>query len=139
MTSSKPTRKLNYPTVDQVEELHSRILDLTGGEHGDLSRSNLEYLLEAVKDVGRKQETNKAILKKAAYILYNFVVQHPFVNGNKRTALELVTLFLRMNNYEITAAPERIYNFLSDIAAGKESLTSVEKWIATNLAEPRKE
>ena len=139
MTSLKPTRKLNYPTVDQVEELHSRILDLTGGEHGDLSRSNLEYLLEAVKDVGRKQETNQAILKKAAYLLYNFVVQHPFVNGNKRTALELVTLFLRMNNYEITAAPERIYNFLSDIAAGKESLAHVEKWIATNLAKPRKE
>jgi hypothetical protein len=44
-----------------------------------------------------------------------------------------------MNNYEITATPERIYNFLSDIAAGKESLAYVEKWIATNLAEPRKE
>jgi death on curing protein len=139
VTSSKPTRKLNYPTADQVEELHSRIIDLTGGEHGDLSRSNLEYLLGAVKDVGRRLEAKQAIVKKAAYLLYNFVVQHPFVNGNKRTALELVTLFLRMNNYEITAAPERIYTFLSDIAAGKESLASVEKWIATNLAEPGKE
>jgi hypothetical protein len=66
MTSSKPTRKINYPTVDQVEELHGRILDLTGGEHGDLNRSNLEYLLEAVKEVGRKIETNQAIVKKAA-------------------------------------------------------------------------
>src|SRR3989442_15321728 len=138
MTSSRPTRKLNYPTVNQVEELHSRILDLTGGERGDLSRSNLEYLLEAVKDVGREIETNQAIVKKAAYLLYNFVVQHPFVNGNKRTAFELVTLFLRINNYEINAAPEHIYNILSDIAAGKESLAHVEKWIATNLAEPRK-
>ena len=139
MTSSKPTRKLNYPTFDQVEKLHIRILDLTGGEHGDLNRSNLEYLLEAVKDVGRKIETNQAIVKKAAYLLYNFVVQHPFVNGNKRTAFELVTLFLRINNYEITATPERVYNFLSDVAAGKESLAQVEKWIATNLAKQRKE
>ncbi len=78
-------------------------------------------------------------MKKAAYLLYNFVVQHPFVNGNKRTALELVTLFLRINNYEITATPGRIYKLLSDIAAGKESLAHVEKWIATNLAEPRRE
>jgi hypothetical protein len=44
-----------------------------------------------------------------------------------------------MNNYEITATPERIYNFLSDIATGKESLAYVEEWIARNLAEPRKE
>jgi hypothetical protein len=32
-------------------------------------------LLEAVKDVGRKKETSQAIVKKAAYLLYNFVVQ----------------------------------------------------------------
>lgn len=89
MTGSKPTGKVNYLIVDQVEELHSRILDLTGGEHGDLSRSNLEYMLEGVKDVGRRLETSQAIMKRAAYLLYNFVVQHPFVNGNKRTALEL--------------------------------------------------
>ena len=40
---------------------------------------------------------------------------------------------------DFTATPELIYNFLSDIAAGKESLAHVEKWIATNLAKPRKE
>ena len=120
--------------------MHCRLLELTGGEHGDLRCSNREYLVEAVTEVGRKLAANPAIVKKAEYFLYNFVVQHPLVNGNKRTALELVTLFLRMNDdYGIIAAPERIYNFLSDIAAGKESLAHVEKWIATNLAEPRKE
>jgi hypothetical protein len=57
--------------------LHGQILDLTGGEHGDLSRFNLEYLLEAVKEFGGKKETSQAIVKKAAHLLYNFVVQHP--------------------------------------------------------------
>ncbi len=89
--------------------------------------------------IGEKLDVRYAMKKKAAFLLYNLIAQHPFVNGNNRTALDLVTLFLRMNNYEITATPERIYNFLSDIAAGKESLAHVEKWIATNLAEPRKE
>jgi len=139
LSDSKLARKINYPTLGQVEELHARILDITGGERGELSRSNLEYLLEAVKDVGRKLEANQAMIKKAAYLLYNFVVEHPFVNGNKRTALELVTLFLRMNNDDIAATPVQVYSFLSGIAAGEESLAHVESWIATNLAKrPKK-
>ncbi len=45
----------------------------------------------------------------------------------------------RISFSDFTATPELIYNFLSYIAAGKESLAHVEKWIATNLAKPRKE
>ena len=43
---------IRYPSLEQVERLHNRVLDVTGGEHGDLSRSNLEYVLEAVKQIG---------------------------------------------------------------------------------------
>lgn len=39
-----------------------------------------------------------------------------------------------MNNHEITAAPERIYSFLSEIVAGKESLEYVVKWIARGFS-----
>jgi len=39
---------------------------------------------------------------------------------------------------EHLSLPARANNFLSDIAADKESLAYVEKWIARNLAEPRK-
>ena len=90
-------KEIRYPSVEQVERLHDRVLDVTGGEHGDLSRSNLEYVLAAVKEIGEELDIRTAVKKKAAFLLYNLISQHPFVNGNKRTAFELVKLFLRLN------------------------------------------
>ena len=123
-----------YPSVEQVERLHERVLDVTGGERGDLSRSNLEYVLDAVKEMGEELDVRNALTKEAAFLLYNLISQHPFVNGNKRTAFELVKLFLRLNGYEIKAKSREIYSILADIAAGKVSLNRAEEWIATNLA-----
>ncbi len=34
-------KEIRYPSIEQVERLHDRVLDVTGGEHEDLSRSNL--------------------------------------------------------------------------------------------------
>jgi len=132
-------KEIRYPSVEQVERLHDRVLDLTGGEHGDLSRSNLEYVLAAVKEIGEELDIRTAVKKKAAFLLYNLISQHPFVNGNKRTAFELVKLFLRLNGFEIKLKPQETYSFLADIAGGRRSLKQVEEWIATNLAKTQKE
>ncbi|HZY95109.1 MAG TPA: hypothetical protein VFE98_09695 [Candidatus Bathyarchaeia archaeon] len=53
---------IKYPSLEQVERAHNRILELTGGERGDLSRSNLEYALEAVKGIGEKLEHRQVCL-----------------------------------------------------------------------------
>jgi death on curing protein len=131
-------KKIKYPSIDQAERAHSRVLDLTGGERGDLNRSNLEYILEAVKGIGEKLDRRHAMTIKASFLLYNLIGQHPFVNGNKRTAFELVKLFLRLNGYEIGAKPDERYSYLADIAAGRVSLAKVQEWIGTNLAESRR-
>ncbi len=131
------TREIRYPTLEQVERLHDRILELTGGEPGHLSKSNLEYLLEAVKGIGERLERRRAIVKKATYLLYRLVTLHPFINGNKRTAFELVRLFLRLNGYDIKAKSDEVYTLLAILAASKLAQTSLDKWIETNLAEAK--
>jgi len=98
----------------------------------------LEYVLEAVKEIAEELDVRNALKKKAAFLLYNLISQHPFANGNKRTAFELVKLFLRLNGYEIKAKSQETYSVLADIAAAKVSLNRAEEWIATNLAEMRR-
>ena len=39
---------IRYPSVRQVERLYDEIIALTGGEHGYISKSNLEYLLDVI-------------------------------------------------------------------------------------------
>ena len=92
-------------------------------------------MLETVRDVGERFERKEKIVKKAAFLLYNIVALHPFVNGNKRTSYELVKLFLRLNGYLISSNSNEVFRIVVDIASGKASARDVEKWIATNLTE----
>ena len=48
--------------------------------------------MDTVRDIGERLPKRQAIVKKAAFLLYNVIVVHPFLNGNKRTAYELMRL-----------------------------------------------
>jgi death-on-curing protein len=127
-------KKIRYLSVEEAEWFHDRILELTGGERGDLAKANLEFVFERVKDIGEGLDRDKGVAKKAAFLLHSLVVHHPFINGNKRTAFEVVEAFLELNGYPLRAKTDDIYNLLSEIGAGKTSETQAEEWIATNLA-----
>ena len=129
------TEEIQYPTVEQVSRLYDLIIAKTGGERGYLSRSNLDYLLHTVHDVGERLPRRRAIVKKAAFLLYNVIVIHPFLNGNKRTAYALVELFLKSNGYEVSPETKDAYQFLIGVASGKVSEDEVEGWIARHLTE----
>lgn len=121
--------------MDQVSRLYNRTIDATGGERGYLSKSNLDYLLDTVRDVGERLPRRRAILKKAAFLLYNIIVIHPFLNGNKRAAYGLVELFLNSNGYKVSPETNEAYLFLIEVASGKISESEVETWIAMHLTE----
>ncbi len=127
-------KKIRYLSIEEAEWFHDRILELTGGERGDLAKANLEFVLERVKDVGEELDIGKAIMKKAAFLLYSLVIHHPFINGNKRTAFEVVEAFLELNGYILRAKTDEVYSLLSDLGAGKVSEAQAEYWTATNLA-----
>src|SRR5579863_1026974 len=92
---------IKYPSAKQVAELYDLTIKASGGEWGFVSKSNLAYLLDAVKDIGDRLPRRQAIIKKAAFLLYNVIVVHPFLNGNKRTAFGLTGVFLEANGFEL--------------------------------------
>ncbi len=124
-----------YPSMKQIETLYRRVIEQTGGEHGYLSRGNLEYVLDTVREVGERLPTGQALAKKAAFILFNVVVVHPFLNGNKRSAFELVRVFLRLNGHDLSVRSDETYDFLLRVGQNKASMKDVEKWVASHLTE----
>ena len=77
--------------------------------------------------------------EKAAFLLHALVSHHPFINGNKRTAFEVVEVFLELNGYVLRAKTDEIYSLLSDLAFGRASGERADEWIATNLAKKPKD
>ena len=131
--------EIRYPSVEQISRMYRRVVETTGGEHGYLSKSNLEYFLDTVKDVGERLPRRQAIVKKAAFLLYNVIITHPFLNGNKRTAFEMSKSFLAFNGYRIDPEAKAAYKFLLSVASGDASVSEVEDWVARNLTESKSE
>jgi death-on-curing protein len=109
---------MHYPTSEAVLEAHKRIMKASGGTGGVLSISNLEYILDTVRDIGKGTEFDK-LVGKAAYILYNIVNLHPFIDGNKRTAFEATKAFLELNGQELQAGEDESFDTLISIARGR--------------------
>ena len=129
--------EIKYPSLEQVSRLYDRTIDVTGGERGYLSKSNLEYLLDTVRDIGERLPRRQAIIKKVAFLLYNVIIVHPFLNGNKRTAFGLMEAFIESNGYKVLVDTVEGFEFLVGVAAGRISESEVEDWIARHLTQRR--
>ena len=117
-----------YLTPEQVLFLHSRLIAETGGEHGV---RDLGMLLSAL---GRPQATFEGkdlypdLFSKTAALMDSLVRNHPFVDGNKRTAITAAAVFLRMNGYQLIVENEEMVRFTLACAQSHLALVEITDW-----------
>jgi death-on-curing protein len=93
-----------------------------------LHEENLDYLIEAVKAEMFGEPLYPEIYQKAAVYMFNIICNHIFQDGNKRTGLEAVLLFLQLNGYDLVVSDELLLSFTISVASGEQSLEQVQEW-----------
>ena len=111
-----------YPTVDEIHAIHDDIVaenDDTepGVRNPDTVRSALVYVSEGY--FGTAPET---IHEKAVHLLRLLVAEHPYVDGNKRTALSTVETFYALNGYRFEYDDADIRSILRALATDADSV-----------------
>jgi death-on-curing protein len=100
----------SYLTTHDVEVMHHVLIERYGGALG-LRDANL---LEAV--VFRPQSGYYAdTLLQGAALFESLIINHPFIDGNKRVAFAAMDVFLRMNGYQLNVDSNRIYSKIMDL------------------------
>lgn len=74
-----------------------------------------------------KQELYPDIISKAACYLRSFAMNHPFFDGNKRTALMATVIFLERNGYDVIANNDKMYKFVEKVVKGKLEIPSISR------------
>jgi death-on-curing protein len=88
-----------YPSANLILDLHAQIVkegDLT--EPGVRSKDAVDSALQYVSE-GFFGEVPDSLHQKAVHLMRLLVADHPFVDGNKRTALRTVVVFYMLNGY----------------------------------------
>lgn len=75
------------------------------------------------------------ISDKAARLLIGIAKNHPFVDGNKRTAFHAMSVFLISNGFKLQYSEEIAFNYLIKIVEQNLSVKQVSLWIRSNLKE----
>ncbi|MCV3239971.1 type II toxin-antitoxin system death-on-curing family toxin [Mesorhizobium sp. ZC-5] len=107
----------DFHTRDFVEALHAEQLRLHGGAAGVRD----EGMLESALFRPQQKETygDPDIADLAAAYLFGIAKNHPFVDGNKRTALAAADLFLYFNGVNLEADEDDLIQFVLMVAAGE--------------------
>jgi len=119
---------------DVVLAMHEESLLLHGGPEGVRDLGLLESALGRPKNLLAYSEQAPSLAELAAAYAKGIVANHPFVDGNKRTAFIVSVTFLRLNGLRLIAAKEdRVLTFWR-LAAGEFTEAELALWFAENTA-----
>ena len=106
-------------TVAQVSEIHAAVLEEFGGLAGVKERGLLESAVAAPQATVFGQSPFADLAEVAAAYLFYLCRNHPFVDGNKRTAMAAAIVFLRLNGMETKPDSPEWESLVLDVAASR--------------------
>jgi death on curing protein len=113
-----PPDQCIYLDVDLVERIHGEALRLYGGAGGLRDRALLESAVAAPQATSGGQSVFEDAIEIAAAYLFYLCRNHPFIDGNKRTALGACLIFLQLNEIEPPPDSDAWYELTMGVASG---------------------
>jgi death-on-curing protein len=120
---------VEYLTTAEVLLLHARLIQRTGGSSGVRDMGLLESAIARPQATFGQNDLYPDLWSKAAALMHSLIRNHPFVDGNKRTALATTGIFLELNGYTLTADNEAVLGFTRQVVVGGMELAEMAAWL----------
>ena len=119
-----------FLTLDEVLALHEDQISRYGGGTGIRDIALLESALGSAAATFAGKFLNETLFEMAAAFLYGICRNHPFVDGNKRTAVVASLVFLELNGIEVEADENEFYALVIAVAEGRESKSALAVFLS---------
>jgi len=114
-----------FLSVEQVLDIHARLVQDFGGDALVRDQGLLESAVHLPQSTFDAKFLHGSLPEMAAAYLFHLCMNHPFVDGNKRTALATAEIFLILNGLQLTADNEAVYELTMAVAASRTSKDEV--------------
>ena len=118
-----------YLTVTQVLFIHARLIETTGGDHGVRDLGLLESAVARPKATFSGQDLYPDLFQKTAALMESLAGNHPFVDGNKRTAITAASLFMLQNGRRLQTTNEALEQFTWQVVNEQLPLDEMALWL----------
>ena len=123
-----------FLTLDDILESHLNQIDTYGGSHGIRDIGLLESAIAQPEACFGGQYLHADIFEMAAAYLYHLVMNHPFVDGNKRVGLEAALIFLEINNENLKASDQELVDLVLKTTAGQVGKLEIAEFFRSHCA-----
>lgn len=122
-----------YLTGERIQQLHTIALEVgESGLDGIRSEDALYSSLAQVAQGFGDQDVFPTVPEKAAAYGYYLTANHPFLDGNKRTAALALEVFLDLNGFDFNQTDDEIANMFVDLAAGVIDVGEFFGWVVNH-------
>lgn len=125
--------KISYLTLEQILVIHEDQIERYGGTSG---LRNLELLESAVfrpQSTFDGKDLYEDVFEKTASLIHSLILNHPFIDGNKRTGMVGGLVFLEINGFLLKVQQKEFVEIALAIATKKLDLEKTREWIQSHV------
>lgn len=120
---------MRYLTIAEILDLHERLLADSGGASGVRDLGALESAVSQPHAAFGGQDLYPDLVAKSAALCYSLVMNHAFMDGNKRVGHAAMETFLLLNGHAIQCGTDEQERVILQLAAGDLSRNAFTEWV----------
>jgi death-on-curing protein len=118
-----------YLSLTQLLRVHERQIRAFGGSLGLRDKGAAEAALARPQMTFGGEDLYPDLESKAAALMHSIVLNHPFIDGNKRAGVMAAELLLRINGVELIAGDDEMAEMTLAVARGEVTAEAVSIWL----------
>lgn len=120
---------MKYLSTEEVLYIHDQSIKKFSGSFGIRDVGLLESALARPQASFGGEDLYKTIFEKSAALMHSLLKNHPFIDGNKRTSLAAVGLFLKINGYSLKNMHQEEISFALSVENDTFDLDDIASWL----------
>jgi death-on-curing protein len=124
---------MRYLTLAEILELHRRVIEQSGGAEGLRELSGVESAVAQTQMTFDGDDLYPTIESKATALCFSLVMNHPFLDGNKRIGHAAMETLLVMNGYELVSDVDDTEKVILALAGGNLSREELLEWVTSHI------
>ena len=122
-----------FLSKEDIIFLHSELINIFGGSDGIRDEAILDSAINAPLQTCDSQDLYPTTIDKIVRLSFGLVMDHPFIDGNKRIAAKVLDLGLDANGISLKATNEEVIEEFLALASGKIDYPSFLSWVKSML------
>lgn len=119
--------------IHDAIRIHEVLIEKFGGSHGIRDLALLESALSRPFQTFDLEDLHPTTINKAAALIESILINHPFIDGNKRIGYVLMRLLIMNYGFDILATDDEKYDFSIKIDRGEYRYSEITDWLTRNI------